>query len=213
MSEGDAARMWDLFNERGYGDATIRSQAAEWALAGNPANAREFVARFQFYDAEITQQAAAISGPNAGKGARKTAVRQATDAIRADSSGVDAAWQTNIDAQSGPRAAGRVHVGDLPDAELPGHITSIADQISFGTAPDGAYHAHKHADELSPTPPPADEMVQYLDAARELIRTAPGVVRQNQTGSRSVVFEANGMRAIVAISPDGHALIATFGSA
>jgi hypothetical protein len=36
-------------------------------------------------------------------------------------------------------------------------------------------------------------------------------VRQNQNGSRGVVVEANGMRAIVAVGIDGNASIATFG--
>jgi hypothetical protein len=213
MSDGDAMRMWDLFNERGYGDANIRKQAAEWALAGNPANAREFVARFQFYDAEVGNQAAAIAGPNPSKSAKRAATQQALDALGRDSSSVETAWQTNMAAQTGPYAAGPTSIGQKTNAELPDHISSIADQLGFGTQADGAYHAHKHAKELRPVPPPETEMVAYLDAARDLIRTGNGVVRVNQNGSRSVVFEGNGMRAIVSISPDGKASIATFGQA
>src|SRR5262249_18022141 len=57
MSEGDAIRLWDLFNEGGFKNAAIRKQAAEWAFSKSPGNAREFVAEFQFYDAEVQNRA------------------------------------------------------------------------------------------------------------------------------------------------------------
>jgi hypothetical protein len=56
-------------------------------------------------------------------------------------------------------------------------------------------------------------MAEYLKAARAFIRTTTGAFRANQNGSSSVVFEANGMRAIVNVSADGQAVIATFGKA
>jgi Domain of unknown function (DUF4157) len=71
---------------------------------------------------------------------------------------------------------------------------------------------NKHARELSSRPPPATEMAEYLKAARQFIRDNAGVVRENHNGSRSVVFEGNGMRAIIAVSTDGNVSIATFGS-
>ncbi|HWO19741.1 MAG TPA: hypothetical protein VNO30_13240 [Kofleriaceae bacterium] len=267
MREGDAIRLWDLVNERAYKDATIRRQAAEWAFSKNPANARELVAEFQFYDAEISNRRDKIyteakaelqnelARREAAKGSPLTeaearlAIQQVTKAKLGKSFDVDgpawgkqatikaleemaqtktgtdgkpttvgaeaadAAWRTNLEAQKGSKAAGSKNIGVKSDAELLGHVKSIADTLGFGTNVDGAYHAHKHARELSSKPPPAIEMETYLQAARDFIRTKNGVVRHNQNGSRSVVFEAEGMRAIVSVSADGNASIATFGKA
>ena len=54
-------------------------------------------------------------------------------------------------------------------------------------------------------------MAAYLKAARDFVRDKPGVTRQNQNGSRSVVFEADDMRAIVSVGTNGNASISTFG--
>jgi hypothetical protein len=267
MSEGESIRLWDLFNERVYQDATIRKQAAEWAFSKKPGSARELVAELQFYDAEVINRAERIhgevktelrnelakretakgsplteaeirkatqevtkaklgksfdaDGPALGRHATVKAVEEMAQATtgtdgKPTTAGIrDAndAWKTNLDAQKGPHVAGPKNIGVKSDVELPGHVRSVADTLGFGTDVDGAYHAHKHAGELSSKPPSATEMATYLQAARDFIRTKHGVVRHNQNGSRSVVFEADGMRAIVSVGADGNASIATFGKA
>jgi hypothetical protein len=265
MSEGDATRLWDLFNERGYKNPAIRKQAAEWAFGKNPRTARELVAEIQFYDAEVTNRAAQLVADvkaevatelakgAAAKGSKLTSteIGAATRAVttkrlgraldkigpaaldaaftrtiadmaqtKALSGGTattvgaeaaDAAWKTNVAAQTGPDSAGSRNIGAKSDTELPAHIKSIADTLSFSNEADGAYHAHKHARELATPTTPATEMAAYLKAARQFIRDKFGVTRQNQNGSRSVVFDADGMRAIVTVGTDGHASISTFG--
>ncbi len=267
LAEGDAIRLWDLFNEGGYQDAAIREQAAEWAFSKNPQSAREFVAELQFYEAEVINRAAGyfadakaalaneIAARKAANGGRdptdterKAATRKATKAVlgrgfdvegpawRREAIGkalrdmaakitkdgkpttvgadaADTAWDANMRAQKGPDAAGARSIGGKTDAELPGHLRSIADTLSFATNFDAAYHAHKHAGELPVKPPPASEMAVYLKAARDFVRSKPGTVRINQNGSRSVVYAADGMRAIIHVSADGNAVIATFGQA
>jgi hypothetical protein len=267
MSEGDATRMWDLFNEQAYTDSGMRQQAAEWALTKNPKSASEFVAECQFYEAEagnradgyvadakaeVAKEVAARKAANGGRDlnpreqmqATRTATRaklgRAFDAdgpalkryatqkalqdmgqkvtkdgkeVTVGADAADAAWKTNVDALHGADAAGPKTIGGKPDAELPAHLQSIADSLSFGTDYDAAYHAHKHAGELPVKPPAANEMATYLKAARDLVRSGSGTVRINQNGSRSVIFEGNGMRAIVHVSSEGNAVIATFGAA
>jgi len=132
-----------------------------------------------------------------------------TTTVGADAA--DTAWNTNTAAQSGVEVPGPKHIGTKTDAELPSHVRSIADTLNFGTRADGAYHAHKHATEIGRPTTPATEMTDYLTTARQFIRDKPGVVRQNQNGSRSIIVEANGMRAIVMIGIDGNVAIATFG--
>lgn len=62
MSDGEATRLWDLKNEAGYIDPEVRKQAADWAFgkvdvrAENKSKVREFVAAFQFCDAELARQ-------------------------------------------------------------------------------------------------------------------------------------------------------------
>lgn len=102
-------------------------------------------------------------------------------------------------------------IGTKSDTELPGYLKSIADSLSFGNAADGSYHAHKHAKEMTKVPAPDVEMIEYVKEAREWIKTRPGTVRHNQNGSRSVLFQGDGKRAIVAVSTDGKAVIATYG--
>jgi len=125
----------------------------------------------------------------------------------------DAAWKTNIDAQKSDPAGQKMVGGGISDPELPTHVSKIAETLQFATDYDAAYHAHKHARELASKPPPATEMAEYLKAARDFVRTKNGITRPNQNGSRSVVYEADGMRAIVHVGADGNAAIATFGKA
>ena len=57
MSPDDQTRMWDLANEPSFkGGGELRKQAARWALGKNPSSARQFVADFQFYVAEVSNQ-------------------------------------------------------------------------------------------------------------------------------------------------------------
>lgn len=267
MSEGDAIRLWDLFNERAYKDAVVRKQATEWAFSKSPKSAREFVAEVQFYDAEVSNHAAKIfadakvelasqiakgeaaqggrrltatevkaitriitdkhlgrslddMGPAAERAAKNRALenmgqsKTLADGTKTTigAEAADLAWKVNLDAQAGANAAGAKNIGVKTDAELPAHIKSIADMLSFSNEADGSYHAHKHAKELS-TPPltTVGEVAAYLKEARMLVRDSTGVVRQNQNGTRSVVFEANGMRAIVHVGAEGNVSIATYG--
>jgi hypothetical protein len=113
--------------------------------------------------------------------------------------------------QSEANAARSINVGNKSDAELPSHIKSVADRLSFSSEADGAYHAHRHADELSTKTTPENEMTTYLREARQLLRDKLGVVRHNQNGTRSIVVESGGKRGIVTVT-DGNASIATFGS-
>jgi hypothetical protein len=53
MSPDDQTRMWDLKGEGEFGNKAIRKQASHWALGKNPKSAREFVALFQLYAAEV----------------------------------------------------------------------------------------------------------------------------------------------------------------
>jgi hypothetical protein len=79
MSEGDALRLWDLFNEGGYKDATIRQQATEWVFSKNPKSAREFVAEFQFYDAEVSNRADGFLAEAKAELTKETASRKAAN--------------------------------------------------------------------------------------------------------------------------------------
>jgi hypothetical protein len=62
VSPGDALRLWDLKNEAGYNDPEVRKPAADWAFGkvgkqpDSPSKVREFVAAFQFCDAELERQ-------------------------------------------------------------------------------------------------------------------------------------------------------------
>lgn len=150
-----------------------------------------------------------------GDAARKQAVRAALEdpAARARTmKTADTSWETSVKAQQGVHAPGVLDLGSVADSALPRTIQNIANKLSFSNVADGAYHAHKHAGELAQATTAATEMVEYLREARDLIRTTAGKVRHNQTGSRSVVFESATHRAIVAVSTDGRASIATFGS-
>jgi hypothetical protein len=267
VSDQDANRLWDLWKERAYSDANVRRSAAEWALSSNPSNVREFVARLQFFDAEVSRQGAqlfletnaeynakvaeataakaraldpgetrAISrlitmnklgralnelGPAAKRQADIRALeKMGQTTTHADgttttegASAADAAWKTNTDAQTGRYKPGPLTLGAHTDAQLPAILKAQADSLNFADSSEAAYHAHKHAGELPARPAPANEMTTYTDAARAQIKNEPGVVRQNQNGSRSVIFEGGGMRTIVNVGADGTTSIATFGSA
>lgn len=126
-------------------------------------------------------------------------------------SAATAQWQSNVGALVAADAARPLAIGHWPDAKLPDVIAQSADKLTFSNVADSAYHAHKHATELGIQMSNPNEMSQYLAQARALIRRGGGVVRHNQVGSRSVVFEHGGRRAIVTISGDGKAAIATFG--
>lgn len=132
-----------------------------------------------------------------------------TSTALADAS--DAAWKTNTDALTGPNATGKVGMGQLGDTALKASLRSRAAELNFNDDANAAYHAHKHAGELPVIPSPKTEMVDYLHAARDLVASRDGNVRVNQDGSRSVIFEGNGMRVIVRVGADGGAAIATFG--
>jgi hypothetical protein len=253
MSEGDKARLWDLFNEQAFKNKDLRVQAAEWAMRKQPANARELVAEMQFYDAEVGKRAdvlfenvkatnqhrladaaqkkgsaltkqesstitKAVTNEMLGKpleaiaDAAKKAARAKVLSDAHTKGSADHNWQTNLDAQTGDKAPHAVSVGTLSDAELPAHVRGVADQLTFGSKADGAYHAHKHAGELHAKTTAANEMTVYLQEARALIRDHAGVVRHNQNGSRSVVVEGGTQRAIIAVTADGKVFIATFGS-
>jgi hypothetical protein len=56
MSPDDQSRMWDLAGEGEFGKAETRKQVAGWAMNNRPSSARQFVADFQFYTAEISRQ-------------------------------------------------------------------------------------------------------------------------------------------------------------
>jgi hypothetical protein len=143
--------------------------------------------------------------------AQKTTKDGKDSTVGADAA--DAAWKTNIDAQKADPAGTKNIGGEKTDLELPDHLKTVADTLQFATDYDAAYHAHKHAGEMATKPPPASEMAAYLKAARDFVRAKKGITRANQNGSRSVVYEADGMRAIVHVSADGNAAIATFGKA
>jgi len=127
---------------------------------------------------------------------------------------------TTAYAEKQEQLAGRVggnDVGQLPDAELIDAIKQIDAQ--FGSEQDAIYHAHKHFGEVpeSEANRGSGEMDSYLLSAQETVRnpTEQPVVRVNQNGSRSVMFvrkvDGASMRAIVFVSRDGHALLATYG--
>lgn len=122
----------------------------------------------------------------------------------------DRIWEQNLSAKAVTNA-GPTSIGKVSDGELPSVIRMTADKLNFGTKFDVAYHAHKHAGELGNGVTPTNEAAVYLQRARALLRVHRGSVRWNQNGSRSVVVEAEGMRAIVTVSADGEASISTFG--
>lgn len=267
----ESTRLWDLFNEEAYRNPKLRKQAAQWALEGmsptvdrSGTAVREFVARLQFYEAEIRVTAGkivsntremlqqrlrkerTIRGKELSPAEIKAVTREVTqehlgrafDLIgpAANQAAGDAAieisgnkplkengartvgeklandaWRGSAAAQTGDLAPGVVNVGSKSEHALTIHIQSIADTLSFSNAADAAYHAHKHVRELDPSSSAGNEVRLYLDAARKHIRNNPGVLRHNQNGSRSIVVEKDGLRAIVAVSAQGDASIATFG--
>lgn len=231
MTDADVSRLWDLFAERGYGNKEIRAQAAEWALSKNPSTVSEFVAEFQFYNAEVSNRAAQIladleaqPGATPGRALAREATRRAIAEMAGTTTGADgvqttvgaeaadAAWDASLAAQTGSNAPGTTPIGVMSDAELPGYVQSIADDLGFSNESEAAYHAHKHAREvgLDPSLSPADELTAYLQAARDFIESHDGTVRYNQNGSRSVAFTTEDMFAVVNVSTDGQASIATF---
>jgi hypothetical protein len=60
MTDGDKARLWDLFNEQAFKNAGMRKQAIQWAMEKNPKSARELVAQMQFFEAEVKRQAVSL---------------------------------------------------------------------------------------------------------------------------------------------------------
>jgi hypothetical protein len=145
--------------------------------------------------------------------AEKAARAKALDNLsQGSSSSVDVAWAANLQAQTGGNTPRPVRIGSQDDAALLLKIQENANQLTFGSEADGAYHAHKHAGEFGRPTSANDEMSIYLNEARALLRAKRGTVRYNQNGSRSVVVESNGMRVIVKISIEGDAMISTFGA-
>lgn len=111
-----------------------------------------------------------------------------------------------------PTAPARVDSG-LSDDKLIVSITSQAHSLDFASSLDAAYHASKHIGELKTQSPGPRRLEHYLRAARQTVAVGKGVVRIGQDGARSIVFEDQGMRAIVGIDHAGTARILTFGSA
>lgn len=253
MTDGDKARLWDLFNEQAFKNAEMRKQAVQWAMEQNPKSARELVAQMQFFEAEVTHQGTRlfreavevnkqalddavqggrelnalqqkaitrqvskqllgrefdVLGPAAERQARTFALSRKSEVV---THAATMHWRDSVGSLSGANAARPLAIGNSTDGALPGLITRSAGNLNFSNAADGAYHAHKHAAELGIKVSSKSEVSQYLAEARALIQRGGGRVRHNQVGSRSVVFEHGGRRAIVTISVDGEASIATFG--
>ncbi len=111
-----------------------------------------------------------------------------------------------------PTAQARVDSG-LSDGELLVAISSQAHSLDFASSFDAAYHAKKHIGELKIQSPGPRGIEHYLRAARTTVAAGKGAVRIGQDGARSILFEDQGMRAIVGIDHAGIARILTFGSA
>lgn len=132
---------------------------------------------------------------------------------RRDMTTIDRRLDTFATAQTPAYALEAQRIADsVTDADLPAEVAARAEGLFFSTALDGAYHAHKHADELGAGLAKGDVSGSYLAAARRLIASSPGIVRWNQSGTRSVVFENGTLRAIVMVSSVGIASISTFGA-
>jgi hypothetical protein len=262
LADDDLTRLWDLANEGDFGNAEIRKQAAAWALSKSPGSAREFVANFQLYAAEVNHRTSAIvndfqakvraevtklSAPGASvdpvavtkqlaktelgrevssdssvrKAAREKALREMAaprpatggSGTTVGAEAADEVLQTNLDAQTGAYAPGTVSTAGPYIGDVAARIKSNADALSFRDANDAAYHAHKHALDMAVTPPPAQEMVIYLNAARATIKngTAEAPNAAQLTKGQSISFvSAAGDRCIVFVDAQGNASIATF---
>ena len=124
----------------------------------------------------------------------------------------DVALQTNLDAQVGGDAPGQVALDSVSPTETAARVKLQADAMNFGDAHDAAYHAHKHAREMTPPPLPEHEFEVYLLAARATIKkgTAEPSHPAQRSASQSVTFVEGGNRCIVSVDATGQASIATF---
>lgn len=111
-----------------------------------------------------------------------------------------------------PTAPAQVDSG-LSDDKLIVAISSRAHSLDFASSLDAAYHTSKHVGELKTQNPGPRRLEHYLRAARQTVAAGKGVLRIGQDGARSILFEDQGMRAIVGIDHAGSARILTFGSA
>ncbi|MEZ4363305.1 MAG: DUF4157 domain-containing protein [Kofleriaceae bacterium] len=162
---------------------------------------------------EVTERILGKALDAIGTAAEKAARTKALgDLNQSSTASVDAAWRSNLTAQTGANAPRPIRLGAHDDATLPAKVQEAGDRLTFGSDADGAYHAHKHIRELGKATDGTNEMSVYLTEARGLLRSRPGTVRHNPNGSRSVVVEAAGKRAIVHVSVEGDATIATFGA-
>jgi hypothetical protein len=131
-----------------------------------------------------------------------------------------AAYSANAEALKGH--IGPSSVGSAAsDADAIAAIQKLP-EIAFSTESAGAYHVEKHVSELPPSEvtgtTPAARVKDYLASATKTVKTGSPAAGVNQDGTRTVTFtrtfEEGGktysLQAIVIVTDDGHAFLATY---
>ncbi|GLZ79254.1 hypothetical protein Afil01_40610 [Actinorhabdospora filicis] len=112
---------------------------------------------------------------------------------------------------------------DTPRSMLAATLGAVAQNLGFGTQSSAAYHVLKHFREITPaeraagTAPGGSRTTAYFGSVTETVRNpTTSRVETGQYGEQRVFFvRTEGgvtIRAIVVVTPDGRAFIATYGS-
>ncbi|MGH2898118.1 MAG: hypothetical protein ACRDMZ_05540, partial [Solirubrobacteraceae bacterium] len=132
----------------------------------------------------------------------------------------DAAYNANAAALQG-------HVGATPttgatEAQVIENLRTVP-EMRFSSESAAAYHVDKHVGELPPSEAPASSspaarVTAYLASATETVHTGAVTSGVNQDGTRTLTFtrtvaegsQSYTMQAIVVLTDDGHAFLATY---
>ena len=211
----------------------LEAQAEAALEAATTANGGRALSRAQHEQVirTITQQPYAPGGggglghpyPNlTGRGVtRAMRARAIRDMGQPDASGrphgetlTDAAAAEALSHMTGPYAIVETHLtGALDPATLSARVRAQAATLQFSDARTSAYHAHVHTREIQPADlvPGTNEVETYLSTARETVRvgTASSPARR-QDGAWTITFNRGHGAAIVTVTPDGAATLATY---
>ena len=199
---------------------TLRARIVQWGRDGCGGSPREFAnrveyarARFQEYVTRFTEEYAATRTAKQAKDAAQQAASKAMD-TEAGMSDLSVILSTELSTIGSAPRSGVLPAGLAP-AQVPDAVRALpALPYESGTAE--AYHAHKHMREL-----PANEqdwakpIETYAASMQETVRSGKLVLDEPAGTSRKLVFhrEIDGVtvEAIVYVSADGSATVASFG--
>jgi hypothetical protein len=167
-------------------------------------------------DGGIVREVPVLENRTGQRAIRETVINQMGEAAPGGTVGgaqASVAHAASMADLTGAYAPGTIAVGAVDETTAAARVQGIADRLNFAEGAEAAYHAHVHNLEI----PAADvvrgpnEVAQYLNTAREAIRTGvPGVPRLMQNGNWSITFSRGLGDVIVGITPTGEASITTF---